>query len=226
MEVRLLSIWKNIRKGDWAKYPNIKPYSDTIHLEHIDAKSHHDLPIAFKICHKITNYAESTVICFKCACKERNIFSLNFTCRNSCTLKLFCCSQSAPVSPRLPRGDEPCCDTRKVWAEKWEVLAHGQTSLLPLRIPKKQSQRLIIRRQLLLLVATCNLDSERLDPFPALQWKTLRGCLCSIYKARAKAPEDTQQENIVRQDCHAKTREFFNHLFLPIEAKPSKWRLT
>lgn len=161
-----------------------------------------------------------------CVCKERNIFSLNFTCKNSSTLKLLCCSQSAPVSPRLPGGDKPCPGMRRVWAEKWEVLAHRQTSSLLLRIPENQSQRTILQRQLLLPAATCNLDLQRLDPFPALHWKTLQGCSWDVYEARAKAPEGTWQDNIVREDCHAKTQEFFNKCFLPTAAEPFKWSLT
>lgn len=62
---------------------------------------------------------------------------------------------------------------RRVWEEKWKVLAHGHTSLLLLRIANEQSQRLVIQRQLQMLADTCKLDSGSLEPFPTLQWKTV-----------------------------------------------------
>lgn len=124
-----------------------------------------------------------------CVLKERNIFSLISSVRIPA---LWSYSKFLKFSslPQALQRDNPSPSMRRVWAEKGEVLAHGPTSLLLLRIPNKQRQRLVIWWQLQLLAATCNLDSGSLDPFPTLQWKMWYPS-CISHEACAKAPEDT-----------------------------------
>lgn len=186
-----------------------------MHLEHFDAKSHQELSTAFKSCYTKLYWKYYDIL--KCAFKERNIFSLISPVRIPALWNY-------SIAPKFLRSSpDPLQNWQALpWYEKglgWEVKSpSSRADLIASAWDSKQAESETFDGSscCLLLHVTWIQGVLTLSPhYGGKLWYSL----CIIYEAGANAPEDTQQEIIVRQHWHAKTPELLKEFFFTYRSK-------